>query len=310
MSATSHPIPLGLDGRSRVQLAALVATTLTFVWLFAQPMRTLARDWWNNPEAGHGLLLAPLALWLAWKTGLRADRCPQPALGLSAVTVAVVVRYLSGLAAEPFTMRMSMLLALVGLIVFFAGWRQLLTWWLPLVLLGLSVPLPEVLLGAIALPLQFKASQLGAAMLASRQVPVVLTGNVIRLPGHDLFVTEACSGLRSLTALLSLAVLLGALMLRKPISRILLLAISIPVAIAINGFRVFLTGFLVIFVDPKLGEGVAHLFEGWLLFLIDFLVLAAFTWIGVIIERRLDRGRSDDGGAQGDVSGVPEVAHA
>jgi hypothetical protein len=60
-------MPIGIDGRSRVQLAALIATTLTFLWLFAQPMRLLARDLWNNPEAGHGLLLAPLALWLAWK---------------------------------------------------------------------------------------------------------------------------------------------------------------------------------------------------------------------------------------------------
>ena len=43
---------------------------------------------------------------------------------------------------------------------------------------------------------------MGAALLEMRNVPVLLTGNVIRLPGQELFVTEACSGLRSLTALI------------------------------------------------------------------------------------------------------------
>jgi exosortase len=286
--AIDHPSRLD---QSRGPMAAVLATTVAFVWLFAQPAVSLARDWWNNPEAGHGLLLAPLAIWLAWRSGMKAKVHPMPVLGLVMIVVAVAVRYLSGLAAEVFTARMAIVLAAGGLIVYFRGIRQVLAWWLPFTLFILSIPLPEVILGAIALPLQFKASQLGAALLKMRGVPVLLTGNVIRLPGHDLFVTEACSGLRSLTAILSLAVLLGGVMLKSPITRGVLLAASVPVAILINGVRVFLTGFLVLFVDPSLGEGVAHLFEGWLLFLIDFALLAALTWLGIIIERRLSASR-------------------
>ncbi|HEX4935236.1 MAG TPA: exosortase/archaeosortase family protein, partial [Gemmatimonadaceae bacterium] len=143
--------------------------------------------------------------------------------------------------------------------------------------------------GALALPLQFKASELGAAMLATRGIPVHLDGNVIRLPGHDLFVTEACSGLRSLTALLSLGVLLGGVMLRQPVSRIAIVALSIPVAVVVNGVRVFLTGFLVVFVDPKLAEGFSHMTEGWLLFLVAFAILGALTWGAMAIEGRRER---------------------
>jgi exosortase len=287
MSASAtldRPTVSPVDG-SRPQLAALIATVVTFGWLFAQPAQSLARDWWTNPEAGHGLLLAPLAIWLAWRAGLKAEARPSIALGLVMILSAVAIRYLSGLAAEVYTSRMSMVLAAGGVVVYYRGFRQLLAWWLPVTLLILSVPLPEVVLGAIALPLQFKASQLGAALLEMRGVPVLLNGNVIRLPGHDLFVTEACSGLRSLTAILSLAVLLGGVMLQSPITRGALIAASIPVAIGINGIRVFLTGFLVLFVDPALGEGVAHLFEGWLLFLIDFALLALLTWLGMAVER-------------------------
>jgi exosortase len=153
----------------------------------------------------------------------------------------------------------------------------------------LSVPLPEIITQTIALPLQFKASQMGAALLEMRRVPVLLTGNVIRLPGQELFVTEACSGLRSLTALLSMAVLLGALGLRSVVGRFTLLAAAVLVAIFVNGVRVFLTGFLVYFVSPALGAGFMHTTEGWLLFLVSLALLAGTTWLVSLIERLLRR---------------------
>jgi exosortase len=203
------------------------------------------------------------------------------------------LRYFSGLAAELFTMRISMVLAALGLLVFFRGARQAVHWWLPIVLVGLSVPIPAVLTNTLALPLQLKASSWGAVLLSARHVPVELSGNIIRLPGRDLFVTEACSGLRSLTALLSLGVLVGGLWLRHPISRILLIVLALPVAMVVNAFRVFLTGFLVYFVDPSLGEGFMHLSEGWLLFVVAFLILGGFTWLVSRTESLL-RGAGDD----------------
>jgi exosortase len=272
---------------TRARLASIALTAVLFVILFAQPMMTLGRDWWNNPDAGHGLLLAPLALWLAWRKGIRPDARPNLALGIALIAGAVLLRYVSSLAAEQFTSRASLLMALGGLVTLEFGFRQLLWWWLPSLLLLLSIPLPDVVLSGLALPLQFKASQLGAELLSMRGVPVRLDGNVIQLPGHSLFVTEACSGLRSLTALLSLGVLLGGLMLQSPATRVLLVALSIPVAVVINGIRVFLTGFLVLFVDPAMGEGFTHLTEGWLMFVVAFAVLGALTWVMMRVERRV-----------------------
>jgi exosortase len=96
-------------------------------------------------------------------------------------------------------------------------------------------------------------------------------------------VTEACSGLRSLTALLSLALLMGGIWLRWPVLRVALLVAAVPIAVLINGVRVFLTGFLVYFVDPALGQGFMHMTEGWLLFVVSFalvgLTAIVFGWI-------------------------------
>jgi exosortase len=249
-------------------------------------MRTLLRDWWNDPEAAHGLLLGPLALFLAWRRGRAPSAQPQPVLGLLMLAGAVILRYLSGLAAELFTLRMSMLGAAMALVVFVAGLRQLVHWWLPALLLILSVPVPVVLLGSLSFPLQLKASQLGATLLESRHVPVQLAGNVIHLPGRSLFVTEACSGLRSLTALLSLGLLIGGLWLASPWTRILLVALTVPVAVVLNGIRVFLMGFLAFFVTPSASEGFMHYTEGWVLFLVAFAIVGGIAWVFSGLERR------------------------
>jgi exosortase len=271
--AKSFAIPKGMAA------VAAGVTALLFGILFARPAALLLDAWWNDPNSGHGLLLAPLSLWLAWRSGKAEGARPQLGLGLAILGLAVVSRYAADLAAELFVMRGSMILAAAGLVVCYGGYKQLLHWWLPFVLLGLSVPIPEVVLNSVALPLQFTASRIGASLLEWRNIPVRLSGNVIKIPGQDLFVAEACSGLRSLTALLSLGVLLGALFLRTWPLRIVLVALTLPVAILINGVRIFLTGFLVLYVSPEMGKGFMHESEGMLMFGGAFLVIGAITWL-------------------------------
>ena len=290
---TATPAPSEAFATSKLTsrtLLILVLTAGAFVVLFQRPAVLLARDWWNNPEAGHGLLLAPVAVWLAWKKGLVESR-PATFLGIVVIVGAVLLRLASELAAELFTMRFSMMAALAGLIIYFRGVRQLFAWWLPALLLVLSIPLPELVTNTIALPLQFRASRMGAALMEWRNSPVRLNGNIIESPGQRLFVTEACSGLRSLTALLSLGVLIGGLWLRHPVTRVVLLLIAIPIAILVNGVRVFLTGFLVHYVDPKMGQGFMHATEGWLLFLVSFALVGATAVIVRWAESRIMEGR-------------------
>ncbi len=267
------------------RLAPAAATVAAFVFLYVGPIGSLVRDWWSDPEAAHGLLLAPLAIFFLWRSGISRPAQPKPTLGLVVIGTAVVIRYVADLAAEFFTLRMSILLALAGLIIFFFGLRQLLRWWLPGVLLVLSVPLPQLVISTIAFPLQLRASALGATLLEWRDVPVQLAGNIIHIPGQSLFVTEACSGLRSLSALISLGVVMGAIWLSKPTSRLLILLLTVPIAMALNGVRIFLTGYLVHFGSPALGTGFMHWTEGWVLFVAAFGVIGALTALLVKAEQ-------------------------
>lgn len=271
------------------EFAPHAAAGVAFLVLFWAPMMNTALAWWKEPDAGHGLLLAPVAAYLAWNAGLVANPRGQRVLGMVLIAGAVLLRFVSGLAAELFTMRASMIGALLGLVIFWLGVRQLVHWWLPATLIVLSMPLPAVVLGSIALPLQFKASQMGAALLEWRNIPVLLNGNVIHLPGRTLFVTEACSGLRSLASLIALGVLIGGLWLRTPPARLFLVLAALPVAMVLNGIRVFLTGFLVFFVDPRLGDGFMHLTEGWIIFAVAFGILGALAWALTVAEAGVSR---------------------
>jgi exosortase len=290
VSATRRLI--AVDRALWVPLGAALAL---FAALYAKPAYLLIRDWTNfsNPDAGTGLLLAPLAFWFAWKTGLKAERKPAMVLGLCFLLAAIGVRYLADLAAELFTMRLSMILGAAGVILWFYGVRQLLALWLPFVLFGLAIPLPELVISKLTAPLQLIASKIGASLIAWRGIPVLLNGNVIRIPGQDLFVAEACSGLRSLTALVNLGVLLGAMLLAKPWSRVTLLLLAVPMAILLNGVRIFLTAFMVVFISPEAGKGFMHQTEGWLMFVVAFASLGAVAWMLLFIEDKLaKRGRA------------------
>jgi exosortase/archaeosortase family protein len=61
--------------------------------------------------------------------------------------------------------------------------------------------------------------------------------------------------------------------------RFVLIALTIPVAILINGVRIFITGFLVYFVSPEMGQGFMHTSEGMLMFGISFLITGMITWV-------------------------------
>ena len=56
--------------RQILDQAPLLVGGLIFLWLFWEPFVTLLRDWWSDPEAGHGLLLGPLSVYLMYRSGL------------------------------------------------------------------------------------------------------------------------------------------------------------------------------------------------------------------------------------------------
>lgn len=264
----------------------VVAALVAFGALFGRELYAMAAQWVSDPEAGHGLLLAFTAIWLAWQAPRERARTPAYALATAMVAVTCVAAIFTMLGASSRTgARLVMMFGLAALAVLYGGVPFLRAHAFPAILLLLAVPLPRVLISDIALPLQLFASRLGASLLEARHIPVFLEGNILHLPGRDLFVSEACSGIRSLWSLASLAVLIAGLWLRTMPMRVLLVAVAVPIAVFLNVVRVFLIGFLTFLVDPKFGDGFVHLTEGWLMFLAAIALLAGVARIVYVAEQ-------------------------
>jgi exosortase len=157
----------------------------------------------------------------------------------------------------------------------------------PLLFLGLMIPIPAIVLGQVTFPLQILASKLSAWLLPFLGVPVLREGNIINLPAMPLEVAVACSGIRSLLSLTTLAIMYGYLMEDRIAIRAVLALASIPIAVAANGLRIVGTGLLVQYWDPDKAEGFFHLFSGWLIFVVSLLMLFLLhKGLRFFVERR------------------------
>ena len=117
------------------------------------------------------------------------------------------------------------------------------------------------------LPLQLLASQIAENVLQLIGIPVLREGNILELASRRLSVVEACSGIRSLLSLLFLSLVYGYFFETRTLLRVLLVALTVPIAISANALRVTLTGIISEW-NAKYADGVFHTMEGWVIFVI------------------------------------------
>jgi exosortase len=253
-------------------LAALLAL------LYHHILAALAVQWWEDPNYSHGFFVPFFGGWIVWKERKRilAEPVNSSWWGLLVVLGGLGILVLGVLGAELFLSRTSFLIVIAGLIIQFQGWRRFRSMLFPWAVLFLMIPLPVIIFNQIALPLQFLASRLASGLLSLVGVPVLREGNVINLPSLSLDVVEACSGLRSLESLVTLAVFYGYLFEPRASLRLLLVLSSIPIAVAANGFRIMGCGVLGEYWSPDKAEGFFHMFSGWLVFVFSLGLLVLF----------------------------------
>jgi exosortase len=247
------------------------------VLLYAAVLKALIGDWWSDPDYGHGFLVPLFAGYVAWRSReqwLKSEVKPSN-FGLLVMVGAIVLLFGGSLGAELFTSRVSLLVLLAGIILFLAGWQVLRAVSFPLAFLLLMIPIPVIIYNQITFPLQLIASRFATFWLELVQVPVLREGNVLILPNYSLEVVEACSGIRSLMTLITLAVAYGYLVEPRRWVRYSLVILMIPIAIVSNAIRIMGTGVLTYRFGPKAAEGFFHEFSGWVIFLAALILMFA-----------------------------------
>jgi exosortase len=279
MSTTAQALETSSRDRSWIVWSSVLLGLV--VLLYAGVLRSLVGQWWSDPDYGHGFLVPLFSGYVLWhqrEQWLKSENTPAN-FGLLVMVGAIVLLLGGSLGAELFTSRLSLLVFLAGMILFLAGWKALRATSFPIAFLLLMIPIPVIIYNQITFPLQLIASRFATFWLELVQVPVLREGNVLILPNYSLEVVEACSGIRSLMTLITLAVAYGYLVEGRRWVRYSLVILMIPIAIVSNAIRIMGTGVLTYRFGPKAAEGFFHEFSGWVIFLAALILMFAGHWI-------------------------------
>jgi exosortase len=256
---------------SRLPWLPYASIAVLLAVLYYRVVIKLVYDWYTLPDYSHGFLVPVFAAFLVWDKRKAITETPiKPTwAGIVLVVFAIGVLILGVYGVELFTARISFVLLLTGIIWTLLGSAMLRELRFPLMVLVLAIPFPAIVFNQITFPLQLFASKIASQILPLLGVPVLLEGNVIRLPVMPLEVAEACSGIRSLMSLFTLAVFYGYFLEKTTIRRIILALASIPIAVTANALRIVGTGLCVQYWDPDKALGFFHEFSGWVMFVIS-----------------------------------------
>lgn len=253
----------------------LAILTVLLLVLYRHVAVKLVMDWKNVPDFSHGFLIPFFAAFLVWdkRRDLLSTTITPSWAGISLVVLGLLQLLLGIFGADLFIQRTSFIVLLAGLVWTFLGKAMLGKMKFVLLVLLLAVPLPAIVFNQITFPLQIFASTCATELLQLVGVPVLRDGNIINLPAMPLEVAVACSGIRSLMSLITVAVIYGYFLERKIWQRWVLALSAVPIAVVANVARIFGTGLLVQYWDPEKALGFFHEFEGWLMFVVSLCCL-------------------------------------
>lgn len=289
MSTAASPVGVTVPGRNLQRYWGWAAFVAVAILLYGRVVAVLVSEWWTNEDYSHGLLVPFALAYLAYqkRDHLRALPLRQSWLGLAVILFSQAVHLVGYLGAEFFLQRISLVVCLAGVILFVYGWRHLWESAFALFLLVLAIPLPQIVFNQVSFPLQLIASSWAERFLDVLGIPVLREGNILNLANMTLSVAEACSGIRSLMSLITLAVMVAYFIPFRWWVRSLFIATAIPIAIVANAFRVGGTGVLAHRYGQAAAEGFFHTFSGWLV----FVFAMAFLLLEVTLLMKLNIGR-------------------
>jgi exosortase len=282
MSNSAEAVPLLSTGEnrwsSRLPRWQGLALLLLFAWLYASILAHLFLQWvgpHSDPNFQHGIFVPIFALFVLWQDRKRLQAIPSDPswTGLPLVYLSLFLLIVGVLGADIFLPRVSLLLLLAALMILFQGWKFFRAVLFPWAFLILMIPIPALLINRVTFPLQLLASKLAFGLLELVNVPVLREGNLLTLAAMQLDVAEACSGIRSLLTLVTLAIIYGYLMEPRKWVRVVLAVAAVPIAVVANSFRVFGTGLLVQYGHAEQAEGFYHALSGMVIFAVALIML-------------------------------------
>ena len=261
----------------RIQTLAVGVLLIVAFWPILESMYG---SWFDEGAyMEHGILVIPAAAYMAWtkKDKLKTVSRNPSVWGVILLLCGALQAVLGILAQWVWVSRMSFLISLVGSIAAVFGWRMVKELIYPLATLILMIAPPTFIFERLTLSLQLLASRLGETCLEALGYSVLREGNILEMVGIKLSVEEACSGIRSLVAIVFMCVLYNYFFVAGQWMRTFILVMAIPIAILGNALRIVATGVASQY-NPALVQGAAHEAFGYVSVVMAAVGCVALHW--------------------------------
>lgn len=222
---------------------------------------------------GHGPFIPIVSAVLIWykRHELIKAKPSKSRSGLFIFILGLILHIASAFTRIYFTSACSLILVIVGIILYLLGKEITKIIIYPLFFLIFMIPAPMSLISASTLKMKLFVAQLSVLMVNILGISAVREGSIVYMSNTSLVVGDPCSGLRSLISLSALSVLYLYLIKTSFTRKFLIFLISIPIAIGANIIRTTAT----ILIANYYGNGIVendflHKGFGLMVFIVAF----------------------------------------
>ncbi len=233
-------------------------------------------------DYSHGLVTPVISLWLLWRrrSDIQAAWSEAKPHGFGIVLLAAaMLMHAAGLRMQiPHLSALAFILALWSLCWTFAGSRIARIAFFPLIFLVFAVPVG--FLAHATFPLRMIGTVVSTWVLNGIGISTVRMGTAVVSTtgqGFALEVADACSGIRSIMALMALSAAYAYVFRRHWAARWFLFLMSVPIAAVANTGRIITIGIIARFFGQGVGMKMYHDYSGYLVFVLAVLLLVALN---------------------------------
>ena len=265
---------------------------ILFFIFFGPVLRWLAHVWLTSVYDAHGGLVPLIfAVMLIAKRHELTTLKIKPSVAGFVLVVPGMVLLLAGVRMDlNMAMGIALIVTLTGLIWCLWG-RAALVWTaFPLLFLLLMLPLNYPLEIFAGFPLRLLATKLTVGLLKLTGLAVTAQGTLITTEHFRVAIESPCSGIKTLSALLLVGLVLAYFVHRRWTDRLVIIMLLAPVAVVTNAVRNYCITLLGHYYGRATAMGFLHSFSGLVVFFLAVLLLIGISELLLWRRQRTSRG--------------------
>ena len=261
---------------NRLSIGVLAAI---YFLIFATTFKEWLLDCWELDDFSHCLLIPVISGYILWtlKDEISRYKITGGKFGLFILLASIGVFFYGYGYSWNIFQRIGLVGVFIGLVGFIFGTKFITSQFFPLFYLIFAIPIPFVVYGKISRFLRGMVTTISASILQVMNIPAYNEGNILVVGDYHLGVVDACSGIRSIMAILSIAILFTYLFKSGVLGGILLASLTLPVAVAMNIVRVLTMAIALHQYNLDLTEGTLHDVLGFFIFSL-IITLMYLSW--------------------------------